>query len=177
MNAVHSLFIHAAWDFGRMVGKCQSLWTLGKGWSTEESEFDFRQWQEIHLFSTAHPASYPVGTCCAFSKVKAVGASMWPLPHSAEVKIAWSCTSAPPYAFMPYLVKHRRQLYLSHFNIIVPSILRYIIWYRLYVLDLKFSRGWGNEQCYILGCDAMQSVRNLEMFSAEHAVSIFSDGE
>jgi hypothetical protein len=49
------------------------------GWITEEPGFDFRQGREftlfhsIHTSSEAHPASYPVGTGCYFSGVKAAG--------------------------------------------------------------------------------------------------------
>jgi hypothetical protein len=59
--------------------------------------------------SGAHPALYSVGTGSSFHEVKRrVRQVDHSPPSSAEVKHAWSYTSAPPYVFMVWcLVKHR----------------------------------------------------------------------
>jgi hypothetical protein len=79
----------------------------------------------VQTDSTAHTASYPVGTESSFSEVKRPGseANHSP-PCNAEVRNACSYTSTPQYAFMAwYLIKQiislrcTGQLYLSN----VPS--------------------------------------------------------
>jgi hypothetical protein len=60
--------------------KAQLVWRLATGWTTEGSEFESRQSQELSLLhvvqtgSGAHPASYPMGTGGSFSGGKAAGA-------------------------------------------------------------------------------------------------------
>jgi hypothetical protein len=56
-----------------------------------------------------HPASYPMDTRVSFPGVKRPVREADHLPtSSAEVKNAWSYTSAPQYVFMAWcLVKHR----------------------------------------------------------------------
>jgi hypothetical protein len=61
---------------------------LATGWTTEWSEFEYRQDQEfsrLHVFQTgsgAHPASYPMATEGSFRGGKAAGAWSWPLTSS-----------------------------------------------------------------------------------------------
>jgi hypothetical protein len=75
------------------------------GWTSEESEFEYRQSQKfsfLHVVQTSsgdHPASYPmdVGGGVLFPRVKLQGreADHSP-PTSAEVQKTWIYISTPP---------------------------------------------------------------------------------
>jgi hypothetical protein len=57
----------------------------------------------VQTASGAHPASYPMGTRDLYLGVKRPGREADHSPSSiAEVKNAWSYTSAPSYAFMAW---------------------------------------------------------------------------
>jgi hypothetical protein len=67
------------------VNTSQSAKRLGN-WTAEGLGFNFRQRQEIFLFSVTsrpalglHPASYPMGTGGHFAEDKATGSRRWPL--------------------------------------------------------------------------------------------------
>jgi hypothetical protein len=72
------------------------------GWTTEESEFEFRQGKEFSLLHSVHTGSGAQWIPGAFSmEIKRPGreADHSP-PASAEVKRIWIYTSTPPYGFV-----------------------------------------------------------------------------
>jgi hypothetical protein len=79
------------------------------GWTTEGSELESRYGQEfsilqiVQIGSGVHPTSYPMVTGGFSPGGKRPGREVdHSPPASAEVKIMWIYTSAPPYAFMAY---------------------------------------------------------------------------
>jgi hypothetical protein len=84
---------------------------------------DFSLHHRIQTGSGAHPASYPMGTSGSLPEegvLKQLGreADHSP-PSSAEVKNAWSYTSAPPVPFMAWcLVKHRDNFTFLTFTVL-----------------------------------------------------------
>jgi hypothetical protein len=79
------------------------------GWTTEESEFEYRWRHEFSLLhsvqtgSGAHPASYPIGKGALSPEVNRQGreADRSP-PTSADFKKTWVYTSTTPYVFMAH---------------------------------------------------------------------------
>jgi hypothetical protein len=56
---------------------------------------NFSLHHRVQTGSRIQPASYPMGTRGSFPGSKTAGAWSWPITSSAEVKNAWSYTSAP----------------------------------------------------------------------------------
>jgi hypothetical protein len=83
------------------------VYRLVTGWTTEGSEFEYRQGEEfslLHIIRTGsgvHPISNPMGTGVSFpGRKRPEREADHSPPTIAEVKKTWVYTSTPPYAFM-----------------------------------------------------------------------------
>jgi hypothetical protein len=76
----------------------EGVWATGwmNGGSSPAGAGNFSLHHRVQTGFEAHPASYPMGNRGSLSGSKAAGAWSWPPQSSAEVKNAWSYTSAPP---------------------------------------------------------------------------------
>jgi hypothetical protein len=117
----------------------QSVYRWTTDWTIGVLGFDFRWGLGIFLFITASrtalgptqpPIQWVPGTLSLGIKRPGREADHSP-PSSAEVKNAWSCTSTPQYAFMPWcLVKYRDNftfyliLYCTRRNFIYTPLLK-----------------------------------------------------
>jgi hypothetical protein len=85
--------------------------------SSRAKDGKFSVCHHVQTGSGSNPASHPVGTGDLSLRVKRLGREADHSPSfSAEVKIVWSCTTAPYYIFMAWcLAKHRDNFTFYHF--------------------------------------------------------------
>jgi len=113
-----------------------------EGWAIGVLGFDSGRGLGIFRFTTAsRPAVFPIqppnqwvpGTVSLGVKRPGHEADH-SLPSSAEVKIAWSYTSAPQYAFMAWcsVKRAQRKLYFTLLYLTLPNLYLYRLLYVIY---------------------------------------------